>query len=246
MDWHNFQESETVTEYGTFYGIGVGPGDPELMTIKAQKVLQKAQYVFTPIAGEGRESIAHTIARQFIAPDATVAKLLFPMIRDKALCEKSWEENAHQIASVLRKGNDATFLTLGDPMTYSTYGYLLQKMEVLYPQVKAVTIPGIPSYLAVAAASNLPLVEGSEILTLIPGNTPPEKIKEFLSTSDTILFLKHHRNAETIYNILQEVNLDDKALYVSRCGFEEHLTTKKPTKDFLDKPDYLSLIIVKK
>jgi precorrin-2/cobalt-factor-2 C20-methyltransferase len=147
---------------------------------------------------------------------------------------------------VLRKGNDATFLTLGDPMTYSTYGYLLQKMEVLYPQVKAVTIPGIPSYLAVAAASNLPLVEGSEILTLIPGNTPPEKIKEFLSTSDTILFLKHHRNAETIYNILQEVNLDDQALSVSRCGFEEHLTTKKPTKDFLDKPDYLSLIIVKK
>ena len=92
----------------------------------------------------------------------------------------------------------------------------------------------------------VPLVEGSEILTLVPGNTPPEKIREFLSTSDTILFLKHHRNAETIYNILQEMDLDDKALYVSRCGFEEHLTTTKPTKDFLEKPDYLSLIIVKK
>ena len=235
-----------MTEYGIFYGIGVGPGDPELMTVKAQRVLQKAQYVFTPIAGEGRESIAHTIAQQFILPEATVAKLIFPMTRDKAVCEKSWEENTHQVAGVLKQGNDAVFLTLGDPMTYSTYGYLLQKMKILYPHVETVTIPGVPSYLAVAAASNLPLVEGSETLTLIPGNTPPDKIRKFLSSSDTILFLKHHRNAETIYTILNEMNLDDKALYVSRCGFEEHVTTTKPTKEFLEKPDYLSLIIVKK
>ena len=235
-----------MTNYGTLYGIGVGPGDPELMTVKAQRALQKAEYVFTPIAGEGRESIAHTIARQFISPDATVARLIFPMTRDKAVCEKSWTENTHQVASVLKQGNDAVFLTLGDPMTYSTYGYLLKKMAVLYPQVQAVTIPGIPSYLAVAAASNLPLVEGSEILTLIPGNTPPDKIRQFLTTSDTILFLKHHRNAETIYTILQEMNLDDKTLYVSRCGFEEHKISEQPTKDFLEKPDYLSLIIVKK
>jgi precorrin-2/cobalt-factor-2 C20-methyltransferase len=246
MDWQNLQGKKTMTNYGTFYGIGVGPGDPELMTVKAQRVLQKAQCVFTPIAGEGRESIAHTIARQFISPDATVTKLIFPMTRDKTVCEKSWEDNAHQIESTLKKGNDAVFLTLGDPMTYSTYGYLLKKMELLYPQVEAVTIPGVPSYLAVAAASNLPLVEGSEILTLIPGNTPPDKIREFLSSSDTILFLKHHRNAATIYNILKEMNMDDKAIYVTRCGFEEHKTTTKPTKESLEQPDYLSLIIVKK
>ena len=246
MDWHNLQGNKAMTNYGIFFGIGVGPGDPELMTVKAQRVLRKAQYVFTPIAAEGRESIAHTIARQCISPDATVTKLIFPMTRDKAVCKKFWEENTHQIASVLKQGNDAVFLTLGDPMTYSTYGYLLQKMEVFYPQVEAVTIPGVPSYLAVAAASNLPLVEGNETLTLVPGNTPPEKIRQFLSSSDTILFLKHHRNAETIYKILNEMKLDGKALYVSRCGFEEHVTTTQPTKEFLEKPDYLSLIIVKK
>ena len=235
-----------MSEYGMFYGIGVGPGDPELMTVKAQRILHKTQHVFTPVAGEGKDSIAHTIARQFIPPGATVTKLLFPMTRDTTVCEKSWEENAHQIARVLKQGSDAAFLTLGDPMTYSTYGYVLKKMAQLYPQVKSVTIPGVPSYLAVAAASNLPLVEGSEILTLIPGNTPPDKMKELLSTADTILFLKHHRNAETIYNLLHEMNLADKTLYVSRCGFDEHLSTTKPSKDFLEKPDYLSLIIVKK
>ena len=80
-----------MTEYGTFYGIGVGPGDPELMTVKAQRVLQKVRQVFTPIAGEGRESIAHTIAQQFIAPAVMVTKLLFPMTRDTTVCEKSWE-----------------------------------------------------------------------------------------------------------------------------------------------------------
>ena len=235
-----------MTNYGTFYGIGVGPGDPELITVKAQRVLQKAECVFTPIAGEGRESIAHTIAHQFISPDATITRLIFPMTPDKAVCEKSWEENAHQIASVLKQGNDAVFLTLGDPMTYSTYGYLLKKMKVFYPQVKAVTIPGVPSYLAGAAASNLSLVEGNETLTLVPGNTSPDKIRQFLSSSDTVLFLKHHRNAETIFNILKEMDLDDKAIYISRCGFEEHQATTQPTKEFLENPDYLSLIIVKK
>lgn len=235
-----------MTEYGTFYGIGVGPGDPELITVKAQRILCTVDYVFTPVSGEGKVSIAHSIAEGFIAPGALVTPLLFPMTRDQAACEKAWEENVQKIAAVLERGNDAAFLTLGDPMTYSTFGYLLRKMHHLYPRVKSVTIPGIPSYLAVAAAANLPLVEGDEILALIPGNAPADTIRKFLATADTILFLKHHRNSEAIYALLQEMNLEDKALSVSRCGFKDFMATTKPHKDFPETPDYLSLIVVKK
>ena len=235
-----------MTEYGTFYGIGVGPGDPELITLKAKKILEKVCCVFTPVAGKGKKSIAYSIAQTFISPDATVEKLVFPMTNDRTVCEEAWQENVEKIFTVLEKGSDAAFITIGDPMTYSTYSYLLKKMQSMHPQIKSITIPGITSYAAVAASANLPLAEGNEILTLIPGNTPREKIKQLLSSSNTSILLKHHKNTKDIYNILQEMNLEDKAIYVSRCGFEDQIITSDPPRDLLEKTDYLSLLIVKK
>lgn len=131
-------------------------------------------------------------------------------------------------------------------MTYSTYGYLLKKMKSMYPDVKSITIPGISSYAAFASSANLLLAEGNEILALIPGNTPRVKIKQLLSVSDTSIFLKHHKKTKDIYEILQEMNLDDKAIYVNRCGFEDQVVTSDLSKDVLEKTDYLSLLIVKK
>ncbi|MBW2182564.1 MAG: precorrin-2 C(20)-methyltransferase [Deltaproteobacteria bacterium] len=235
-----------MSEYGTLYGIGVGPGDPELITLKAKKMLEKVGHVFTPVAGKGKKSIAYSIAQMFISPDATVETLLFPMTTDQTVCEEAWKENVEKIFIVLEKGSDAAFITIGDPMTYSTYSYLLKKVQSMHPQVKSITIPGITSYAAVAASANLPLAEGSDILTLIPGNTPREKIKLLLSSSHTSILLKHHKNTKDIYNILQEMNLEDKAIYVSRCGFEDQIVTSDPPQDLLEKTDYLSLLIVKK
>jgi len=235
-----------MTKYGIFYGIGVGPGDPELITLKAKHTLEKVRFVFAPVAGKGKKSIAYSIAQMFIHPDAVVEKLLFPMTADKTVCEKAWEKNVMKIIAILERGNDAAFITIGDPMTYSTYGYLLKKMKSMYPDVQSITIPGVPSYLAVAASANLPLAESNEILTLIPGNTPSEKIKKLLSFSDTAIFLKHHKKTKTLYKILQEMNLHDETIYVSRCGFEDQITTSNPTPDLLEKTDYLSLLVVKK
>ena len=235
-----------MTEYGTFYGIGVGPGDSELITLKAKNMLEKVRCVFTPVAGKGKKSIAYSIAQMFISPDAKVEKLVFPMTNDRTVCEEAWQENVEKIFTVLEKGSDAAFITIGDPMTYSTYSYLLKKMQSMHPQIKSITIPGITSYAAVAASANLPLAEGNEILTLIPGNTPREKIKQLLSSSNTSILLKHHKNTKDIYNILQEMNLEDKAIYVSRCGFEDQIVTSALPQDLLEKTDYLSLLIVKK
>jgi len=235
-----------MTKYGTFYGIGVGPGDPELITLKAKNVLESVRYVFTPISGKGKKSIAYSIAKKFISPDATVESLIFPMTTKQTVCEKAWEENAMKIVAVIEKGNDAAFITIGDPMTYSTYGYLLKKIKSMYPEVRPITVPGVPSYLAGAASANLPLSEGNEVLTLIPGNTSSEKITKLLSLSDKAIFLKHHKKTKNLCEVLQEMNLYDKAIYVSRCGFEDQVVTVNPTQDLLEKADYLSLLVVKK
>jgi precorrin-2/cobalt-factor-2 C20-methyltransferase len=235
-----------MTKYGTFYGIGVGPGDPELITLKAKNVLESVRYVFTPISGKGKKSIAYSIAHRFISPDATVESLIFPMTTEQTVCEKAWEENVIKIVAVIEKGNDAAFITIGDPMTYSTYGYLLKKMKSMYPEVRPITIPGVPSYLAGAASANLHLAEGNEVLTLIPGNTPGEEITKLLFLSDTAIFLKHHKKTKNLYKILKEMNLHDKTIYVSRCGFEDQIVVSNPTPDLLEKADYLSLLVVKK
>jgi precorrin-2/cobalt-factor-2 C20-methyltransferase len=230
---------------GTFYGIGVGPGDPELITVKAQKVLEKIHYLFAPVAKQGGQSIAYTIAQQYIAPDARIEMLHFPMTTDLNVCEKAWEEHVMKIFAVVNKGDDAAFITMGDPMTFSTYGYLLRKMQVMYPQVPAVTIPGIPSYAAVAASAHLPLVQGNETLTLIPGTASRERIRKLLSLSDTVIFLKHHKTIRDCVEIVHEMGLHDKLLYVNHCGFEDQAITSNPTPELLEKNEYLSLLIVK-
>ena len=235
-----------MNKYGTFYGIGVGPGDPELLTLKAKRVLEGVSHVFTPVAEKGKESVAYGIARTCISKNAAVEKLVFPMTTDRNVCEKAWEENATKIAAIVKKGTDAAFITIGDPMTYSTYCYLLKKMRVMYPEVQPVTIPGVTSYAAVAASANLPLAENNEMLALVPGNIPKEKIEQILSLVDTAVFLKHHRKTKDLLDILNKTGLGDKAIYVSRCGFEDQMVTANPTRELLEKTDYLSLLVVKK
>jgi precorrin-2/cobalt-factor-2 C20-methyltransferase len=246
MDCPFYQWKTTMNEQGTFYGIGVGPGDPELITVKAKNVLERMRSIFTPVAGQDRESIAYSIARRYISPDARIERLIFPMTADRTVCESAWEENARTIARVLEKGADAAFITLGDPMTYSTYGYLLKKMETLYPAIRSVTIPGIPSYLAGAASANITLTEGMDIMTIIPGAVPEARIRAFLGSSDTVVLLKHNSNTLAIRALLQEMGLQDRATYVRRLGFPGETITKDGEQDLADRGEYLSLIIVKK
>ena len=235
-----------MSECGTLYGIGVGPGDPELITVKAKRVLERVRYVFAPVAGKQKKSIAYTIAQSYISSESKVETLLFPMTTDQKECEKAWEVNVVKIATILEKGRDAAFITIGDPLTYSTYGYLLKKMQGSHPHLRMVTIPGITSYGAVAAAASLPLGEGKEILALIPGATSPEKLKQLLSAVDTAVLLKHNKKTKDLYGVLREMKLCDKLVYVSRCGFEDQQVTVNPTEDLLDRTEYLSLLIVKK
>ncbi len=146
---------------GTLYGIGVGPGDPELITLKALKVLQRVPHIFASCSPKNTYSLALDIVRCHLN-GAGIEHLPFPMTKDPEVLQEAWEGNARRVLEVLDTGSDAAFVTLGDPLTYSTFGYLLKTLKRLRPSVRVVTIPGITSYSAAAALTHIPLAEGEE------------------------------------------------------------------------------------
>ena len=136
---------------GTLYGIGVGPGDPDLITMKAVKILNQVDIVFAAASTKNDHSLAVNIAREHIPDSATVIRLKFPMTRDKNETRQAWKTHSQTIIAELERGRNVVFLTLGDSMTYSTYGYILRYVQTLAPHLEVQTVPGITSYQAAAA-----------------------------------------------------------------------------------------------
>ena len=230
---------------GTLYGIGVGPGDPELITLKALKVLQRVPQIFASCSSKNNYSLALNIVRSHLN-GAGIESLPFPMTRDPEILQAAWEKNARRVLEVLGAGADAAFITLGDPLTYSTFGYLLKTMKRLSPEVRIVTIPGITSYSAAAALTQIPLMEGEESFYLVSGAMGPAKLREIVDKADNIVMLKTYRHFDEIYRALEEMDLIDRTTLVSRCGLEGE-TVVQNLRDLRGRPlPYLSMVIIKR
>jgi precorrin-2/cobalt-factor-2 C20-methyltransferase len=230
---------------GTLYGIGVGPGDPELITLKALKVLERVDHIFASCSTKNTYSLALNIVRSHLN-GAGIEHLPFPMTRDPQVLSQAWEKNARRVLEVLDSGSDAAFVTLGDPLTYSTFGYLLKTIKGLNPQVRIVTIPGITSYSAAAALTHIPLTEGEESFYLMSGAMGAARLREIIGQTDNIVMLKTYRHFDEIYRALEELGLLDKATCISRCGLEGE-TVVQDLRQLKGRPlPYLSMIIIKK
>ena len=230
---------------GTLYGIGVGPGDPELITLKALKVLERVPHIFASCSTKNSYSLALNIVRCHLN-GAGIEHLPFPMTREPQVLEEAWEKNAQRVLEVLGTGADAAFVTLGDPLTYSTFGYLLKTLKRLHPEVRVITIPGITSYSAAAALTHIPLTEGEESFYLVSGALGAARLREVVDKSDNIVMLKTYRNFEEIYQALEELDLLDRATCISRCGLDGE-TVVENLRDLKGQPvPYLSMIIIKK
>lgn len=229
----------------TLYGIGVGPGDPELLTLKAARILKEVDVIYAAASSDNDYSIAHNIIRPHIGTKA-VQKLPFPMTKDKKTMEEAWRINAKQMLDTITT-TDAAFVTLGDPLTYSTFGYLLQTMNSLEAdlQFHVEIVPGITSYNAAACRSNLPLVAGEECLFITSGAMGGQKLREIAHIADTIVMLKAYRYFDQIYDTLEELGLIDHSILISRCGMdgEQVVTDLRGMKNA--KLPYLSLLIIK-
>lgn len=231
---------------GTFYGLGVGPGDPGLVTVKAAAVLARTHHVFVPKARIAAESVALDIARQYLGADAEVRELVFPMTEDRAELAKSWTASAGAIARVLESGADACFLTLGDPLVYSTYVYLLRALTQQLPEVCSVTVPGVTAFCAGAALANFPLGERKELLTIVPTADDLQPVRDALQRGGTVVLMKIGKRLQEILALLQEAGLIDRAVFVSHAGQEGQRVELDLRRLYAEAPEagYLSVILV--
>lgn len=233
---------------GTFYGIGVGPGDPGLVTVKAATVLAHCRNVFVPTARISAESTALEIARPHLGKEARIHEMVFPMTTNKAVLAKSWKESAERIAPVLEAGEDACFLTLGDALLYSTYIYLLRMLQRRLPALEAVTLPGITSFSAAAALTNFPIGEGKEPVTIVPVSDDLSMVRRAIDFGGTVVLMKIASRLPSILDLLEERGLTGRAILVARAGQKEQrieTDLRKLRGEGADsKIGYLSVILV--
>lgn len=231
---------------GTLYGIGVGPGDPDLMTIKAAEILRNSSHVFVPKARREGGSVAHGIARRHIGPGATIHEMVFPMTTDKAELARRWEESARAVADVLTAGSDACFLTLGDAFLYSTYIYLLRALRKLVPDLEVVTVPGITAFSAAAALAEFAVGEAKEPVTIVPTADDLDEVKQALSTGGTVVLMKVGARLQRILDLLESLGMLDRGVFVSRAGMDGQRIVRDLRELRGEKEDsgYLSIILV--
>jgi precorrin-2/cobalt-factor-2 C20-methyltransferase len=230
---------------GTLFGLGVGPGDPELIPVKAVRILKQVDMVFTAASTKNDYSLAVSVARPHIPAGAVIQTLDFPMSRDKAVTADAWQRHAQRIAHVLEAGRSAVFLTLGDPLTYSTYSYILRRLQAGWPHLPLCTVPGITSYQAAAAAINRPLVEGGESLLILSGAHGCEKLLRMPQLPDNVVFLKAYRNVRGLCRIIENAGMLGGSVAVADCSRENQRIFSDLKELCRRPPNYWTLVIAK-
>lgn len=229
---------------GIFYGIGVGPGDPELLTVKAINAIKAADVLIAPKTEKKEGSVALSIAKPYLRSDIEIVYQVFPMVKNFADSTDAWEANKKEILSLLEQGKNVAFLTLGDPMFYSTYIYVYRLLKD--EDVKIVTIPGIPAFCAIGSQAGIPIVEGNDVLSIIPATASPEKIEKAIANCDNAVLMKVYKNFPEIADVLDKHDMAKNAVMLSRCGLpdEELIDDIMTQKD--KKVNYLSTILTRK
>lgn len=213
--------SQRYTPKGTLYGIGVGPGDPELLTIRAYRIITTAPIIFFPAGRGGHPGFAQQIVAQFL--DMSRQQLIplpFALNHHEDELQQAWEAAAHHVTAALATGSDAVFLSEGDPLTYSTFTHLMRTLQALNADLKINVIPGITSFAAATAAARFPLVDGDQRVAILPALYGP-RLAEILNQFDTIVLLKVSPVFDQVLDQLEALGLADQALYARRIGRPE-------------------------
>lgn len=230
-----------MAKKGKLIGIGVGPGDTELLTLKAAKVLESIPVIFSPKSAKEKESIALSIVKPLLEKRDDYKKVMivepiFPMIENKNELEKIWNSAADLVSQYLNTGRDVAFITLGDPSIFSTYSYLQKR---LFDDYEVETIPGITSFTACAAARNEALVEQNDILTVVP--KIDKRISNVIEYSDSIVLMKASRNSTKLELKIKNDKRDKDIYSVQNCTREN----EKIVEGFSHEKPYLTTSIVK-
>ena len=234
------------TKYGKLYGVGIGPGDPKLLTLRAKEVIDQADIIFCPKGDEDGTSWARSIIETTTSGAKEFVELPFPMTRDKRVLQAYWEKAAGRIAEELSQGKQGAFITLGDPLIYSTYVYLLRTLLKNFPDIEVETIPGISAFTAAAARAQVPLVQGDERMAVLPVRSDLRGLREVLAAFDTVILMKVGSKLEKVVALLGELDLLKHSVLVSHVGQPgERMIHDLSSLKEVRREGYLSVIIVK-
>lgn len=227
-----------------FYGIGTGPGDSSLVTVKAVNTLKNIDILYTPEAKKGGDSLALSIVKEYVPEKVEIKSRHFPMSINGEEKIQAWNEVSSEIINDVKNGKDVGFITLGDPMIYSTYVYV---MERIMDEIEVETIPGISSFSNIASNQNFPLVMDTDALVVIPCTMEEEKIDEALQKYDCIVLMKIYKKINVILDKLKKYDLIDYAILVSNSSQEREVVfTDLRESEIDEKISYFSTILINK
>jgi precorrin-2/cobalt-factor-2 C20-methyltransferase len=225
---------------GKLIGIGVGPGDTELLTLKAVKMLKSVDVICAPKSADSKPSLALSIVKPILKErnnSYEILEPLFPMIEDNNKLKEYWDKAAQLISKELNKGLDVAFITLGDPSIYSTFAYIFKIINRMNFDVEL--IPGITSFTGCAASGKMPLAEKDEIIVIVP--KVDERLEQIMEHGDTFVIMKTSRNLKLLEETIDKDERTKEILSVQNCSMDDEKIINGFSKD----KKYLSTTIVK-
>ncbi len=223
---------------GRLLGIGVGPGDPELMTLKAVRYLRNAPVV-AYVSANGRPSLARQIAAVHLPGGQHEINLALPMQPLPQLAQAAYNEGASRIGAELEQGRDVAVLCEGDPLFYGSFGHLLARLTGYSAEI----VPGVVSFTAAAAAARQPLVARAESFVIVPATAPADQLRARLGQSEAAAILKLGRHVGKVRQVLDELGLLERAIYVERATAERQRVMR--LTDFIDdEAPYFALVLL--
>ena len=192
--------------------VGCGPGDPELLTVKAVNTIKNAEIIFAPTAREGKPSIALSVVERYVDKFAKKVDLVFPMVKDRESLKDYWKRNADKIADAVRTEKRVIYLTVGDPALYSTWIYIQRELQKNHSDIEIDIVPGIASMFAFAAQAKMSLAEGDETLAIVPACYDLDRVKQTANSCDTVIFLKDGRYFDSVIEMLADVGFGDDSM----------------------------------
>ncbi|MDE0851398.1 precorrin-2 C(20)-methyltransferase [Yoonia sp.] len=225
---------------GTLYGVGLGPGAPDLMTLRAARLIENASVVAYPTLAGG-ESFARSIAADLIKADAVEIVMDVPMSVERQPAQDAYDAGADAIAEALEAGRDVVCLCEGDPFFYGSFMYIFARLA---DRFDVQIVPGVTSVTACAAVARMPLAARNERLTVLPGPLPEDELRDRIAGADSVVIMKVGRHLAKIRGVIDALGLMEGAVYVERATLPNEVVL--PLADAPEKAPYFSMILLTK